>query len=109
MPDLEADLFNLTMSNEAQPLLDAVKKHISENVDPITAEFNALDDEKEDRWSWHPRQLELLDGANALVYGGGGAFLRSDDSRTRFATTDRSGLSVKVNCRARYVSTDVPS
>ena len=26
------DLFDLTMSEEAQPLLDAVKKHIKENI-----------------------------------------------------------------------------
>ena len=32
MPDLEADLYNLTMSEEAQPLLDAVTKHITDNV-----------------------------------------------------------------------------
>jgi acyl-CoA dehydrogenase len=63
MPDLEADLFNLAMSKEAQPLMDAVKKHIAENIEPITEEFFALDKEKEDRWSWHPRQLELLEGA----------------------------------------------
>ena len=63
MPDLNADLFNLTMSEQAQPLLDAVTKHIDENVAPITEEFYALNDEKDDRWSWHPRQLELLDGA----------------------------------------------
>jgi hypothetical protein len=30
------DLFDLTMSKEAQPLLDAVKKHIQDNVVPIT-------------------------------------------------------------------------
>ena len=59
------DLFDLTMSEEAQPLLDAVKKHIKENVEPISEEFYALDQEKKDRWSWHPRQLELLDGAKA--------------------------------------------
>ena len=41
----------------------AVKKHIAENVDPITEEFFRLHDEKTDRWSWHPRQLELLEGA----------------------------------------------
>ena len=29
MPDLEADLFNLAMSEQAQPLMDAVKKHIN--------------------------------------------------------------------------------
>jgi acyl-CoA dehydrogenase len=63
MPELEADLFQLAMSKEAQPLYDAVKKHIKENVEPITEEFQALDKEKDDRWSWHPRQLELLEGA----------------------------------------------
>ncbi|MEK9876091.1 MAG: acyl-CoA dehydrogenase family protein [Betaproteobacteria bacterium] len=63
MPDLEADLFQLAMSKEAEPLMDAVKKHITDNVEPIQEEFNALEKEKEDRWSWHPKQLELLDGA----------------------------------------------
>ncbi|MDE0511894.1 MAG: acyl-CoA dehydrogenase family protein [Gammaproteobacteria bacterium] len=63
MPDLEADLFNLAMSEEAQPLMDGVKRHLVENVEPITEEFNRLNDEKNDPWSWHPRQLELLEGA----------------------------------------------
>jgi len=63
MPDLADDLNNLVMSKEAQPLFDAVKKHIDENVAPIVEEFYSLEDGKEDRWSWHPRQLELLDGA----------------------------------------------
>jgi acyl-CoA dehydrogenase len=63
MPDLNSDLFNLAMSEKAQPLMDAVQKHIVENVDPITDEFFALNEEKEDRWTWHPRQLELLEGA----------------------------------------------
>ena len=59
MSDLEADLFQLAMSEKAQPLMDAVKKHIAENVVPITDEFIALHAEKEDRWSWHPRQLNF--------------------------------------------------
>ena len=63
MSDPSESLFNLTMSEKAQPLIFAVKKHIAENVDPITEEFFALDKGKEDRWSHHPRQLELLDGA----------------------------------------------
>ena len=62
---LAADLFELAMSEQAQPLMDAVQKHIADNVDPITEEFYTLNNEKEDRWSWHPRQLELLDGAKA--------------------------------------------
>jgi len=43
--------------------MDAVKKHIAENVEPITEEFHSLEKGKADRWSWHPRQLELLEGA----------------------------------------------
>jgi len=69
--DLAADLFNLAMSDEAQPLMDAVLKHVQENVEPITEEFFRLNDEKEDRWSWHPRQLELLDGAKAKAKASG--------------------------------------
>ena len=61
--DLEADLNNLVMGSDVQPLFDAVVAHIKENVDPITEEFHSLDEQKTDRWSWHPRQLELLEGA----------------------------------------------
>ena len=71
MSDLEADLFNLAMSDEAQPLMDAVQKHIQDNVVPITEEFQRLHHEKEDRWSWHPRQLELLDGAKEKAKASG--------------------------------------
>jgi acyl-CoA dehydrogenase len=59
----DQSLFNLAMSRDAQPLLEAVKQHIVENVEPLTEEFFALDNEKDDRWSWHPRQLELLEVA----------------------------------------------
>jgi acyl-CoA dehydrogenase len=63
MPDIANDLYTLAMSEKAQPLMDAVKKHIKENVEPIIEEFQALEKGKVDRWSWHPRQLELLEGA----------------------------------------------
>jgi len=65
MSKSDQELFNLAMSEEARPLLYAVKKHIEENVAPITEEFFSINNGKEDRWSWHPRQLELLDGAKA--------------------------------------------
>jgi acyl-CoA dehydrogenase len=63
MLDLDVDLFNLGMSEEAQPLMAAVQQHINDNVIPIMDEFEALNEEKDDEWTWHPRQLELLDGA----------------------------------------------
>ena len=62
-PDLEADMNNLTMSEAAEPLLNAVKKHIAENVTPITEEFYRLGENRKERWSWAPGQLELLQGA----------------------------------------------
>jgi len=61
--NVDADLNNLAMSEEAVPLLDAVKKHIQENVQPITEEFFRLGEGRADRWSWAPGQLELLEGA----------------------------------------------
>ena len=57
------ELFELSMSKKTQPLMDLVKKHCEENVKPIQAEYSALQNEKEDRWSWHPRQIELMEGA----------------------------------------------
>ncbi|MCH2264726.1 MAG: acyl-CoA dehydrogenase family protein [SAR86 cluster bacterium] len=63
MTTINQELFQLAMSEEARPLMDLVKKHCEENVAPIQQEFYDLHNQKEDRWSWHPRQLELLEGA----------------------------------------------
>jgi acyl-CoA dehydrogenase len=62
-PDVEAELNNLAMSKEAQPLFDSVKAHIAENVAPIIDEFMKLGEGRKDRWSWAPGQLELLEAA----------------------------------------------
>jgi acyl-CoA dehydrogenase len=62
-PDLDAELNNLAMSKAAQPLFDAVKKHIAENVQPMAEEFFRLGEGRKDPWSWAPGQLELLDVA----------------------------------------------
>jgi acyl-CoA dehydrogenase len=63
MDQFHPELFNLSLSVEAQPLLEAVKRHIKENVEPITEEFFSQNEGKKDRWSYTPRQLELLEGA----------------------------------------------
>jgi len=62
-PDLDAELNNLAMSKAAQPLFDAVKKHIEENVAPMAEEFFRLGEDRKDPWSWAPGQLELLEVA----------------------------------------------
>ncbi len=61
--DVEAQLNNLAMSDSAKPLLEAVKKHIAENVAPIAEEFRRLGEGRAERWSWAPGQLELLQTA----------------------------------------------
>ena len=62
-PDLDAELNNLAMSQAAKPLFDAVKKHIDENVAPMSEEFFRLGQGRKDPWSWAPGQLELLEVA----------------------------------------------
>ena len=57
------DLFDLSMSDAARPLLDRVKKHIQENVVPIVEEYDRLGEEREHEWEFAPGQLELLAGA----------------------------------------------
>jgi acyl-CoA dehydrogenase len=61
--EIEAELNQLAMSKEVQPLFDAVKKHIADNVAPIEEEFFRLGENRKERWSWAPGQLELLEGA----------------------------------------------
>ncbi|MDH5520313.1 MAG: acyl-CoA dehydrogenase family protein, partial [Acidimicrobiia bacterium] len=57
------DDFDLRMSEGVRPLYEAVKTFIRDEVDPITEEFHRLGEGREDRWSWAPGQLELLEGA----------------------------------------------
>ncbi len=67
MPGMENvdEMFDLRMSDGAKPLYEKVKAFIREEVEPVTREFFALGEGREDRWSWAPGQLELLDGLKA--------------------------------------------
>ena len=58
--DPSDDSLNLAMSDTARPLYDAVKKFISDEVEPITEKFYELGEGREDRWSFTSEQLELL-------------------------------------------------
>jgi acyl-CoA dehydrogenase len=54
-------MYDLAMSEGAQPLLDAVKSFIANEIEPITEEFFRLGEGRADRWSYAPGQLELLE------------------------------------------------
>ncbi|MEM9570934.1 MAG: acyl-CoA dehydrogenase family protein [Pseudomonadota bacterium] len=61
--ELNDDLFDLRMSDEARPLYDHVKKFIAEVVDPMSVKFHEFDKDKKDIWSYAPGQLEVLEEA----------------------------------------------
>ncbi len=67
----DTDLNDLSMSKAARPLLDAVIKHMRENVDPITEEFYRLGENRSERFSYAPGQLELLNEAKQKAKSNG--------------------------------------
>lgn len=59
------ELNDLRMSEAAIPLYDHVRRFIRDVVEPMSVEYFKLDEEKTDRWTFAPGQLELLDSAKA--------------------------------------------
>ena len=59
------ELYNLSISDQAQVLLEAVRDHVKNNIDPVTDEFYALNKNKSNRWSFHDRQLEIIETAKS--------------------------------------------
>ena len=65
------DALNLAMSEGAQPLYDAVKAFIAEEIEPVTAEFFRLGEGRAERWGYGEGQLELLDSLKAKAKAAG--------------------------------------
>ena len=65
------ELDDLRMSESARPLFEAVKRHIRETVDPIYPEYVRLGEGRENRWSFAPGQLELLETAKSKAKAAG--------------------------------------
>ena len=65
------DAMNLSMSEHAVPLYEAVKAFIANEVDPITEEFYRLGEGRAERWGYGEGQLELLDGVKAKAKANG--------------------------------------
>lgn len=61
--EMNDDLFDLRMSDEARPLYDHVKKFVAEVVDPMSVKFHELEKGKTDIWSYAPGQLDVLEEA----------------------------------------------
>jgi acyl-CoA dehydrogenase len=69
--DYGGELYNLALSDKARPLLENVKAFIRDEIEPATAEYFALGVDRQDRWSFGPGQLELLDGLKAKAKSAG--------------------------------------
>ena len=69
--DFGGELYDLAMSESARPLLERVTAFIRDEVEPITEEYFRLGADREDRWSYAPGQLELLDGVKAKAKANG--------------------------------------
>ena len=110
--DPTQSLFNLAMSEEAKPLFFKVKEHIEKNIDPLTEEYFSYDKDKADRWSFHPRQLEIIEETKAKAREAGlwnfflpddeyGQGLSNLDYAYIAAETGKSPLSAQsMNCAA---------
>ena len=58
--EVTPEMFDLRMSEGARPLFEKVKDFIAKEVEPVTHEFFRLGENRAERWSWAPGQLELL-------------------------------------------------
>ncbi|MGH1358612.1 MAG: acyl-CoA dehydrogenase family protein [Burkholderiaceae bacterium] len=65
------ELNNLAMSEKTRPLLNEVIRHINEVVEPITEEYFRLGENRAERFSHAPGQLELLEGAKQKAKAAG--------------------------------------
>ena len=65
------DALNLSMSEHAVPLYEAVKAFIANEVEPITEEFYRLGEGRAEHWGYGEGQLELLDGVKAKAKANG--------------------------------------
>ena len=62
---------DLSMSEQAVPLYEAVVEFIANEVDPITDEFFRLGEGRAEHWGYGEGQLELLDGVKAKAKANG--------------------------------------
>jgi acyl-CoA dehydrogenase len=63
--ELQDDLFDLRMSEEARPLYDQVKAFVSEVAIPHYEEYLEAGKGKQDIWSYTPGQMEALEKGKA--------------------------------------------
>lgn len=69
--DFGGELHQLAMSDSARPFLEKVRTFIAEEVEPMSVEFHKLEENKTDRWTYAPGQLELLEESKSKAKANG--------------------------------------
>src|SRR5258708_757558 len=92
------ELNDLRMSDQVRPLYDHVKKFIRETVEPMSVEFYRLGENKTDRWSFTPRQIEVLEQAKAKAKEVGlwNFFLPHDETRAGLKNLDYAYIAAEL-------------
>ena len=92
------EMFDLRMSEEVKPLFERVKAFVREEVEPVTMEFFRLGEDREDRWSWAPGQLELLDRlkGKAKAQGLWNFFLPDDETGQGLPNLDYAYIAAEL-------------
>ena len=98
--DLEADLNNLVMSEQVEPLYAAVRKFIAEDIEPNTPAYFEAAFEHGDRWSLSPRQEDILGGLKDKAKANGlWNFFLPDAETERASTTSTTPTSLPNSAR----------
>ena len=92
------EMNDLRMSAKALPLLDHVKRFITETVNPMSEEFHKFDVGKTDIWSYAPGQLECLEKAKdkAKAEGLWNFFLPNAETGEGLSNLDYAYIAVEL-------------
>ena len=96
--DVTPEMFDLRMSEGARPLFERVKDFIAKEVEPVTHEFHRLGENRTDRWSWAPGQLELLDTVKDKAKANGlwNFFLPDDETGQGLSNLDYAYIAAEL-------------
>jgi acyl-CoA dehydrogenase len=62
---------DLRMSDGAKPLFEKVLAFLRDEVEPVSAKFEQLHEQRPGTWEWHPQQLEILDALKGKARAAG--------------------------------------
>ena len=96
--NLDPESLDLSLSPSARPLYESVVEFVASEVEPATAEFYRLGEDRAERWGYGPGQLELLDSLKASAKAAGlwNFFLPDADSGEGLSNLDYAYIAAEL-------------